>query len=560
MIPLKGTIEVINMDLFSVRLQMLKQGFSGLGPPDLIVLTRSNDLNPNNYFKTYHHISGLSITSPSSFPAYFATLTRNIPKTLIGTPKFLITEGLCCSWNSFANVDIHLKVFNPGSCGFYYVTPNGEQYKISDLTWKELSISTALRFWRASEPIYSSLFDLSTIAAPVVHQIRPQQLSPDDIRFTVAAHPPSKELDIAIAHAVLSLGNRQIIMELLKELIPLAPKVLGQLLRYIPQKSPIFTEVLNSVENAYFYASDDIIVAYSLLCGLLNKGEINKCKSVVPLLLNSLWINPLAGIGLSKLCLALDKPEDSLYYLNASCFSRDPSWESSIITLPIVSVIRSKGSPKMIQTQIEQYLFISPLSGNSFHFYRAIAELVKDLGSIKLLNLIKNKKFNVKNNFPKFPSIELYEQNQFLSQGITSSLLIPDLFDPGIETKPIVPRLIEKLPTSQKLIDSTEFIIRELNQCENLRKSPEFTSDFEALKAVLLALRVGDFQLAEIALSFVQSKSLFAEILKMRLMCETHWTSLSNSFKCNPKKKTLNEVNSLTIAKEIAISLESFII
>ena len=41
---LKGIIENTNVDLLSIREQMLKQNTPGLGPPDLVLLTKKTDI------------------------------------------------------------------------------------------------------------------------------------------------------------------------------------------------------------------------------------------------------------------------------------------------------------------------------------------------------------------------------------------------------------------------------------------------------------------------------------------------------------------------------------
>lgn len=543
--------------MISIREQMLKQGISGLGPPDLVTLKKNVD---DLFITTYHHVSGFQINSPSSFPAYFSSIIQKVPTSIIGSPKYHITEGLCSVWNSFANVDIVITVSNPGSCNYYFKSPNGGKYKISELTWRELAICTTLRYWRASDPIYSSLFDLPTIAASNVRILESPPLTPDEIRFAVAAHPPCRELDSAIAHSILALCDRKIIMDLITELIPYAPRVLVQILKYIPQKSPIFPEILTSLKSAYKYASDDIIVASSLISAFISNGMQSKCGFLVPLLINSLWCHPLAGIALSRLSLVEGNPENSLYFLNASCLCREPSWESAIVTLPNVPVIRPKGSPKMILNPIEQFLFLSSLSGPSFHLIRALSEIAKDIGAIKLSTLLRHKKLTAKSIAPKLPKLEVYPQTINTARGSISTFGAAYLFDQGIEQKPVPPKVIEKLPTSQKLLDAAEYVLRSISQSETLKRNPQFLNEVEATKSAIVGLRIGDFQLTEIALKHIQTKTRLTEILKMRLMCETHWTSLSVLFKEAPKKRTLNEENSTIIAKSIAISLESFII
>ena len=103
-------------------------------------------------------------------------------------------------------------------------------------------------------------------------------------------------------------------------------------------------------------------------------------------------------------------------------------------------------------------------------------------------------------------------------------------------------------------------MLRDLAFCDNIKRNQQFQNDFDAMKACIIGLRVGELEVVDIALKALKSHSLFADLLRMKYMCETHWTSFSGIFHEPSKSTTLNEANSVFIAKAIAVGLESFII
>jgi hypothetical protein len=125
------------------------------------------------------------------------------------------------------------------------------------------------------------------------------------------------------------------------------------------------------------------------------------------------------------------------------------------------------------------------------------------------------------------------------------------LVDPGLGCEPVVPRMVENLPTCQQFIDATQLVLHDLQVAETAKKGQEFANDFEAMKMAILGLRLGDFQLSEIALAKVQVHGGMDDLLRVRLMCETQWTSFEGMFHPENKKITIGEHNALVIARTL---------
>jgi hypothetical protein len=552
MFPIPGLIEIVGIDLLSSREQMMKQGFSGLGPPDLVVLTKS-DQSASPPIKHSHHCVGLQISSPSSFPAYFAGLTRALDSAKRG-PRYSLVSGLYCCWNSFADVDIHLSVFNPGSCGFYYTTPNNESYKVSDLTWRELSICTVLRFWRGVDPIFSSLFDIRAMYPPAVSLTEPPILGPDDIRFAVAAHRPCDDLEIAVAHGLLAISNAAAVSELISEISHISPRVLMRILRYCPPRCPLFSGFARLLGDLVADAADDVAFVFAFISlRMAADSGLEKCQPMVPLLLASLWNESLAGIALAKLALAFHRPENSLLFLNASCVAVKPAWLSSLLHMPNMPSTKSKDSPKNGESPIESELMISQLSGPSFHLYRTIAVVARDIGLIRMQTILRRRFFPSRiasQQLPRGPIFPMTEPQDFVNAELSRNEMAL-LVDPGLGGDPVVPRMVENLPTCQQFIDAAQLVLHDLQVAEAAKKGQEFANDFEAMKMVILGLRLGDFQLSEIALAKVQVHGRMDDLLRVRLMCEAQWTSFEGVFHPENRKTTIGEHNALVIARTL---------
>ena len=383
MYPIHGIVEAYNLDLLSSRDQMLNQRFSGLGPPDLVVLTKKTSDYQEQF---YHHEIGLQISDPSSFPAIFAS----IASMEFGNSKFSISDGLCCCWNSFVNVDIRIKVSNPGSCSFYpYFPPKSfSNFEVNENTWRQLSICSVLRFWRASLPLFSQLFDTKLVVPPAYTFRVPPTLSLDDIRYALFNHQSSSEFEVAITHALIVSSTSKNFIPFIREIAPHFPRILVRLFYYFPPRSPLFTELYEILQNTLIHASDDIIFANTFIHTNISVGNLEKCYAVVPLLEASLWSDPFSGLSLAALSSALDRPEDALLFLNTSCLSLSPSWSSSIPTLPKVPHTKPKDMKKNLMSKLEEKMMIVQLSGANFVLYRTIANLATDQGVIKFQTLI----------------------------------------------------------------------------------------------------------------------------------------------------------------------------
>jgi hypothetical protein len=144
----------------------------------------------------------------------------------------------------------------------------------------------------------------------------------------------------------------------------------------------------------------------------------------------------------------------------------------------------------------------------------------------------------------------MVEPEEFINAEISPSEMHL-LVDPGITGEPNVPRLVDRLPTSQRFLDAAQLVMHDLQTAESAKRSPEFASDFEAMKMAILGLRLADFQLSEIALARIQVHGGMSDLLRVRFMCETRWESFEGVFRPETKRTTIGEHNALIIARAL---------
>ena len=171
-------------------------------------------------------------------------------------------------------------------------------------------------------------------------------------------------------------------------------------------------------------------------------------------------------------------------FLNASSVAVNPSWKSSVIYMPNMPSTKLKSGPKNKESNIERELMISQLSGTSFHLYRAIAEVIRSIGKIRIQMIIKTRPHSSPIDVERVAKETIYpfnEMDDFFNDDMTISEL-DYLVDPGVTGEPRVPMVVKSLPTSRQLMDAINLVLHDLQTAESIRKNPEISNDFEAMK------------------------------------------------------------------------------
>ncbi|EFA81308.1 hypothetical protein PPL_05288 [Heterostelium album PN500] len=126
--------------------------FTGLGPPDLVVLIKAYEpprfvpgLKPQK-FSSFHWVSGVDSSSASSIAVYLGTLVENQEKSAFGRGNYRIDGCHFCAYNAFLKMDLHVEIgINNSTPSVYSIGANGERNTVEESFWKETYLSSMLR-------------------------------------------------------------------------------------------------------------------------------------------------------------------------------------------------------------------------------------------------------------------------------------------------------------------------------------------------------------------------------------------------------------------------------
>lgn len=173
--------EISGRPMLKERISKISQNKSGLGPDDLM----SIDKREKSIFSIalvlsyYHHVSGLDISSNEAIAAYFNNLLhRQENASFFSTKRYEIAKGKLYIWNSFNKSDVLIIITPTGPLKF---TRYGTNDQITELERKQISLSSALRFYRGSQPFHFSLFGTRMIKSDALRVYQRDPIDYDDL-------------------------------------------------------------------------------------------------------------------------------------------------------------------------------------------------------------------------------------------------------------------------------------------------------------------------------------------------------------------------------------------
>lgn len=574
----KITPQTLNILFLEQREKEIRNNMWPLGPSDCIIVKKtfvsSQKVETFSYF-----IEGLDLSSLASFPAYFAEYIQkqiNITSHLIPdncgyvfTQKAklyssnirarrfsfgngnTITEGIYCCWNFFSNVDIRITVSIPGSCKIDYFSPNCDTFEVNDFLWNEIRISNALRFYRGKVKLFGNLFGIDCFSAPCLNFNVPKPLTVDDFHYVLKHAKPSLELEYSILHSLISLKDPDVFFDLLTKFSLRMPHVLSQLLFFCPQPSKILRRKLRSIVDSIRpkLVNEDIFFVFSLVdfeTKTIENINYQKLFEYIPYLRSALWSDPLAGIAMAKILIAIGKPEDSIPFLNASFYSLKSmtKFHESKIRIFHHQKINVKYSIEQMKEELIKYPFAPP----SFPFYQTLATAIRNIGvdvfkTCYLSRFVPSKidSFSIPPAF--YPNFEEKESQ------LDENDKFDDLYDPGAVALPSPYPIIEDLPICSDFYEIMKIVVDDLNAIEVMKR--ELDESCDHLRHSLFALRVNDLDFASKCLWKMGSKTPFADLVRMRILKEIGFKTFEEHLHSEPSKGTLDERNSIIIAKEI---------
>ena len=569
MLTIQGLYEIYGQNLAQDRKSMIEEGYNGLGPDDLISITKEESGFFFSYKTShfYHFINGLQIDSPAIFCAYFSDIIHQYQKSTKNkssfSQNFKITKGRIFSYNSFSKRDVVIAVSNPGQCESKTVNSEDEEVPVSEECWNQLRISTLLRFYRGSQPLHNCIFETHPFVTPTLVSYTGGKLTIDDFNYIDQHHQISDELQTSLSFALLCSLSFSKVKQFVQKHISKYPLLLSNLIHLIP-KTTVFGEYFYNtlVKSIYQMMPDDVEIAINLALFHLDHGNMNESLHFVPLLKASIVSNPKSGACLSRICIAHKKYHESLIFLNAtanalsysnpqySLFNQKHKVTSPPNTIPY--------GPSICELQ----LMNTPISGPDYLFFAEIARLMETIGEEKYMKALSNmnpKSSNkMQQNFENQPpSIQTNKPKKIKNGDNQSEKDCLYLYDPGIECDNLNCGNFENLPFSDLLYKTSHQVK------ESIRLKNEILQNQKTIpipQILSLGFRLNNEKLIEFAVDCINQYGLvvsyLSEIIMMKISMDGHSKILEKLPSFQLDKETITQGTAFPLVATIFKSIQ----
>lgn len=535
MLTIQGLYEIYGQNLAQDRMSMIEEGYNGLGPDDLVSITKEESGFFFSYktSHSYHFLNGLQLDSPAIFCAYFSDIIRQQQKynknKSTFSQNFKITKGRIFSYNSFSRRDVVITVSNPGKCESKTVNEKDEEVSVSEECWNQLRISTLLRFYRASQPLHNCIFETHPFFTPTLVSYTGGKLTMEDFNYIVQHHQTSNELQTALSFALLCSLSIQKVKQFVQKHIGKYPLLLPKLTLLIPKTTSFGEYFYNSlVFPTYQLIPDDVETAINITLYHLDHENLKESLHFVPLLKASIISNPKSGSCLSRICVAHKKYHESFIFLNATANALSYSDVHYPIFHQKYKITTPPNTIPYGPSSSESQLLNATISGPKYLFFTEIARLMESIGEEKYLKILG--KMNPKSN----NKIQHFFENQFLSEQSNKPKekknenykYIDDclyLYDPGIECDNLDCGNFESLPFSNLFLATS----LQVKECMRLRNEILQKLKTISIPQILsLGFRLNDDKLIEFALNNIDQNNLvvsyLSEIIMIKIIIDGH--------------------------------------
>ena len=186
---IKGINEIFGKNMKEERDNFIKNGNCGLGPPDLILVIKEVHGIEKKYF---HNVYGIPHKSQQDFINYFEELKKN--QIQLQKPLFTIKYAFCFSYDCISQKDVCIP-----------------SYKVDlNINWKNLSISSVLRFYRHDSSLLYALFGGLPFNYTLSVTLPLFSITLSDLEYAAeifSFFTSTNEHQLAIARALLCLTN-----------------------------------------------------------------------------------------------------------------------------------------------------------------------------------------------------------------------------------------------------------------------------------------------------------------------------------------------------------------
>ncbi|OHT01247.1 hypothetical protein TRFO_31995 [Tritrichomonas foetus] len=587
MLSIHGLYEVHGRNLVMEREKQIKEGIIDLGPDDLVSLTKEESgffIGTRSSF-FYHHICGIPIESLATFPAYFSDLLFHKNKSLENSNirDYKITKGRLFVYNSFSKCDVVITVSNPGGCEASTTNSKGEKIRIDQVKmvknspskksssqqsssqqsssqqsssqnspeksskgssektsdkiseiWKQIRISSLLRFFRASQPIHYSIFFTRIRRTPALASFSGGKLTYDDFLYIAENHPYSEELQVSLSFGLLTCLTFSKIRKFITEFYTKYPNLLYYISCLAPTKTIFGKKLFTFIESLHQFKPEDSKTAVNIVNFYLNNENLKGCLKFVPILKSSIAINPNAGSCLARICIVQKKYYEAMIYLNASGNSSNwPELPTSITSMRGMKMTEPINTIPCGPTSSEIHLFNSPLCSPITYYFSAIARLINRVGEsqfIKMLDEFRaSSRIRNRETFStRFPPPEItIKSHTIQSSNIhndvkNNSDQLKYLYDCGVEGDILEVDVLKKLPFS-------EFFSGVVNEVKNVLSIRKMVitgrvNKMNITQILSMGYRILDEKLIELAIKLIMKNmdelTQLDQILLMKIVSD----------------------------------------
>lgn len=355
----------------------------GLGPDDLVILTKREKgiFQGDTAVLSYHQVVGFDFVDKNSFSLYFHDLLKRQNKKGFNpfSSTYTISRGRLIAFNSFKKVDVSIIATPADKNAIAELSDSkGEKVPISEEIWNELRMSSALRFYRSSQPILYSLFGSRFQFSNALHVFSLRnQLTYEDFCYIVTNHPISDELVASITTGLIISLSQQQIVEFVSNYGARLPTIFYHFFRYLNPSNAFCKKLFEFTEVHLETFCDDIQTLSPYLFYQIKNKNFDAVLKFYPTLVNSFWSNPLCGIILAKIAFMKNDLIKSLSYLNAACFSKN--WPATP-TKGSRFVLTNDKKSKYTNFQQESKIFNTPFVGANAEYFKCVYSLIQNDG------------------------------------------------------------------------------------------------------------------------------------------------------------------------------------
>ena len=553
--PISGYIELPLTDQIEKRRAEISNGVSGLGPADLVVLTKKGD----SQFSTYYFLSGVPFSDEESVKSYFKEISAKRPHKMLGKFQYSLIGIQIFVWNPFSSQDVHLSLDKENNFSVKVFDKDSNEIDISTQIWDEIAISSLLRFWIPYDDLFRAIYNLKRTNCHPLYV--PQSVPPfrnDQLQYIFEKLDHSSDSENALALYFLATLPQRDFYAAISQYRKRCPRLISSILRYVPMNSSIAEKLADPLILCFYQTPDDMTLAKTMVDLSYARHDKTRTGHVVPFLKNTMWSSPVACMCCARSFITNKKYDEAMFFLNAAFYAREFKLPVKEEYNPEKPDYPSGRAPRPTPRSIEKELIEVQLDEANDCIHSIIYELCDTYGAMRLKGALKYKLPQTADGKTVYNEFHGNTKNVVEENTYGSELDL--LFDPGITSQTTIPPSFTKLPLSTILIDLVNQIVTETQELSQAKRSGSVSSQENARYVATVALKSGDKEAFKIAMDYFQKHWRLRPI--HFLMEMGIWAKAGGDLPKMPeysKKLTFGERNALVVIEKVASNLSNLI-